>query len=315
MLEVFKQPILTDVYARADEFSPLPRCGYVFAQSVEERSEHTSAWASTRPDIRFVEIIRQDATLVEVSIAGEIRSISLRSERQLREFWKWLGCQEVYLDITGLGHQVWAALLRSGLYAEGRLMVVYVEPYDYKFNAAPTEGQIFDLSEKISGIAPLPGFASLTDNRSQEIIFIPLLGFEGTRLSHVIEQVQPSNDSILPVIGVPGFRPEYPFHTYLGNRRPLVETKAWLRAEYVTANCPFGVYFLLQKLAAEHPRSTFLVAPIGTKPHAVGSVLFKVLGTHPIELVYDHPIRKPKRTRGSDHLLVYHVSAFLNGGS
>jgi hypothetical protein len=192
-------------------------------------------------------------------------------------------------------------------------MAVYVEPQEYRYDPAPTEGQIFDLSERIRGIAPLPGFASLAEHNGAESLFVPLLGFEGRRLAHLLEEVQPPHHKTIPVIGVPGFRPEYPFHTYQGNMRSLVETDAWHLVEYVTANCPFGIFYLLEKLASDYPKNVLRVAPIGTKPHALGAVLFRIVSKHPVDLVYDHPIRKVNRTRGSDRLHVYHVSALAVG--
>src|SRR5205823_2858744 len=117
---------------------------------------------------------------------------------------------EIYLDITGLAHHVWAPLLRAGLDAGKRVWAVYVEPGEYTRTATPTEGTIFDLSEKISGIAPIPGFASLGRSPdSDDGLFIPLLGFEGTRLIHVSEHVQATSDATVPIVGVPGFRAEY----------------------------------------------------------------------------------------------------------
>ena len=100
----------------------------------------------------------------------------------------------------------------------GRAFCVYVEPGDYRFSVAPTEGTIFDLSDSILGIRPLPGFASLMDVADEDALFVPLLGFEGTRFAHIMDSVQPGRDRVFPVIGVPGFRPEYPFYTYWGNR-------------------------------------------------------------------------------------------------
>jgi hypothetical protein len=51
------------------------------------------------------------------------------------------------------------------------------------------------------------------------------------------------------------------------------------------------------------------IAPIGTKPHALGAVLFCLSRPRSVELVYDHPIRKLGRTTGASRLLVYDVSS------
>src|SRR5690606_19294701 len=107
-------------------------------------------------------------------------------------------------------HSTWAWIVRAMLNREkGLFYAIYSEPSEYKFHAAPFDGQIFDLSEKITGIQPLPGFARLTQY-DKEFIFLPLLGFEGARLAHIIEDVQPSREHTYPVIGVPGFKHDFP---------------------------------------------------------------------------------------------------------
>ena len=142
---------------------------------------------------------------------------------------------------------------------------------------------------------------------------MPLLGFEGARFRHVIEQVQPSHERIVPVVGIPGFKPWYVFETYMGNRAALEETSAWHHIEFVPANCPFSCFYLLQELARRHPNCTLKVAMIGTKPHALGAVMFALTSPSRIELIYDNPIRKEGRTDGLDRLLVYHVGAIITG--
>jgi hypothetical protein len=221
----------------------------------------------------------------------------------------------VYLDITGLPHHVWAALLRELSAASTDVRVTYVEPADYIFSRAPTEGTIFDLSEEIGGIAPLPGFARLADPEPGEPVwFVALLGFEGTRFAHMLEQLQPPAERIVPVIGVPGFRPEYPFYAYQGNRAPLVATGAWRRTEYCTANSPFDLAFRLQTLS-DGGASYLQIAVVGTKPHSLGAVLFAIRYPERCELVYDFPVRSPKRTVGAARQLVYHVSEYLSGSA
>ena len=80
---------------------------------------------------------------------------------------------------------------------------------------------------------------------------------------------------------------------------------------FATANDPFSLYYLLQDIADENRDDLLKIAPIGTKPHALGAVLFAITNPQKVELVYDHPIRKAKRTQGFSRLLVYHVSTFL----
>ena len=154
----------------------------------------------------------------------------------------------------------------------------------------------------------MPGFASLARAPDESTVFVPLLGFEGARFAHVLEAVQPDRPDIYPIVGVPGFRPEYPFHTYLGNRSVLSETRSWHNVRYVPANCAFSVYQTLEEIARRNPGRTIQVAPIGTKPHALGSVLFTLDHPDRMEIVYDHPVRKEMRTSGFSRVCLYDLS-------
>lgn len=213
-MAIANEPLLTDLFEQANDFSPSKGSAYLYGQSVEQRSEH--ATKLIRESATFLEVMREEGAEVYVKLIEAEQRLLLRSERQLDAFWHGVNTESVYIDITGLSHHVWAPLLRSALRMKPDVMVVYLEPMNYRFDPAPTEGQIFDLSERIRGLAPLPGFAWLSASRDEDALFIPLLGFEGRRLAYLLEQVQPSNDRIVPIVGVPGFRPEYPFHTYLG---------------------------------------------------------------------------------------------------
>lgn len=211
--------------------------------------------------------------------------------------------------MTGLTHDVWAPLVRTILAAGRALRVVYAEPGDYAFSKALSDMEIFDLSERIMDISPLPGFTSLANPDDENAVcFVPLLGFDGARLAYAITQVQPPRGKIIPVVGVPGFRPEYPFHTYIGNRTPLRDYQAWKSVRYAAANCPFSVFYLLQDIAAEYPSDFIKIALIGTKPHALGALLYVLFSPRRVELIYDHPIRKAGRTKGASKILVYDVS-------
>lgn len=302
------RPLLTRTYKSGGNFMPEPQSIYLHGQSAEERSSHTETLKQRASDVAFIEL--------DCSLESSLRvkgttgfDVSLRSDRQLMAFWQQRSATRAYLDITGLPHHVWAPLVRAAIKVPVPLSVIYVEPSNYAFSPSPTENEIFDLSERIAGIGPLPGFTVLGD-ANEETCLIALLGFEGTRFAHIREHVQAANENIIPVIGVPGFRPEYAFHAYLGNRVVLSDTKAWRNVRFARANCPFSLYFLLEDISRDMPRHALKIAPIGTKPQALGAVLFSILGGRTVELVYDHPIRKAQRTTGTDSLLVYDIYGF-----
>jgi hypothetical protein len=310
MRELKREPILTDTFESVSLFTPAPGSVYIYRVSNEDRSGHTGTWRQSCKDVQFIEVATESVSGFQVS--GIDEEFFLRSAASLSRLLTPLGVgRTLYIDITGLSHPTWAALIRAAIAAKMEVRAVYVEPYRYKRSAAPLEGQIYDLSARIAGISPMPGFATIST--TEESVFVPLLGFEGARFRHVIEQVQPSHERIVPVVGIPGFKPWYIFETYMGNRATLEETSAWHHIEFVPANCPFSCFYLLQELARCHPNSTLKVAMIGTKPHALGAVMFALTSPSRIELVYDNPIRKEGRTDGLDKLMVYHVGAITAG--
>src|SRR2546423_562732 len=266
-MAVRDQPILTEIFSAPNKFLPENGSVFLLGTSVEQRSVYPKEWENiaTANAVTFVRVINQYATYIDIVLAGSTVRIQLRSSKQLKELWSKIGDRTVYLDITGLGHHVWAPLLKSALASKRRLelKVIYREPIDYKFMKNPIEGEIYDLSETISGIAPIPGFASLTHVGDDNVCFIPLLGFEGTRLSFIIERVQPPRGNIVPIIGVPGFLPHYPFQTYHGNQLPLLQTKAWRNVHFATANCPFSLFYVLEDIASKYSSDFLRIAPIG----------------------------------------------------
>jgi len=217
--------------------------------------------------------------------------------------------QSIYIDITGLSHDIWAPLLRESLKTDKNIYGVYMEPSDYAVSQNPAGADIYDLSEKIDGIKPLPGFVNLGEYEDDEVPFVPLLGFEGARFAYVLEHIQPSPDRIFPVVGVPGFRLEYPFKTFQGNLSTLLNTKCWRNVRYAAASCPFEVYEIVSRIARE--QEFVRVAPIGTKPHALGAMLFASINPSSVEVVYDHPKRKKSRSSGIGKRHVYGISCFL----
>lgn len=249
-------------------------------------------------------------------LVGEIKNrkksfnITLRNRASITHFFDSQDYDYIYLDITGLAHHVWAPLLRVIRSRREKSFCVYVEPGDSQFSGAPTEQTIFDLSEKIEGISPLPGFVSLVSDPVENVVFVPLLGFEGARFAFTLESVQPKREDIFPVIGVPGFRPEYPFYTYVGNRLPLLETRSWRNVRFAAANCPFQLYDLLCDISANREKKRMIVALIGTKPHALGAILYQLDHSDKTEILYDHPVRKERRTLGTSRVCIYDLAAF-----
>jgi hypothetical protein len=300
------------VTSRLEEFVPGSGSVYIYGRSEEDRSNFADDLISRSIGTVFIRILKQGFAAFEADLGDGVgvRTFMLKGRESLAGFFRSLPRVPCYLDITGLAHHIWAPLLRAALIERVALSAIYVEPEDYRPNPSAGESDIFDLSSRINGISPIPGFASLSEPLEDGVCFVPLLGFEGARFSYLLEQVQPPGGKTVPIVGVPGFRVEYPFHTYQGNRTALLETRSWHNIRFAKANCPFTLVSVLQDIAAEYGSDHLKIAPIGTKPHALGAVLFVLSTDRQAELVYDHPIRKPERTTGSGRVLQYPLLDF-----
>ena len=313
------KPLLTILYEDWDSFELEPGSTFVHGISVEERSIHPTTWELAAKDVNFLRFSSleyspgRDFSQCIAEIDGSPKALQLRGGKQLHDFFCKIKSEIIYLDITGLSHHVWAPLLRAIVATSKQVFAVYVEPHTYTFSRTPTEAEIFDLSEAIHGVFPLPGFGVLSEPEDEDLVlFVPFLGFEGHRLAYVLEQVQPPGRKIIPIVGVPGFMPVFPFHTYLGNRNILGRSSLHTQIRHVMANSAFDAFHMLREISAEYPDHTLKLAPIGTKPHALGAVLFTLWARRSVEIVYDHPIRKPNRTIGSANILVYDIDQLLS---
>ena len=308
-----KRPLYTRTFITWNELSLSQNTVYMWGSSGEPRSEHPPEWEVRESDSRFVKVLPQPGMSFETE--GSITStVQLRSARQMKKFTQEIG-DDLYLNITGLPYPIWATILKWAIALGINVHAVYAEPLGYLPSGASADSVIFDLSERIEGISTLPGFARLTEaDHPENVYFVPLLGFEGARLSYALNQIEIPHERILPVVGVPGFRPDYPFHTYLGNRVPFEDRPIWEGVRFAIANCPFSLMYTLQDIAFDYPNARLKVAPLGTRPHALGALLVAIQDSERIELVYDHPIPSASRSIGTGPLLVYDVSTIYNHG-
>ncbi|MEV7631901.1 hypothetical protein AB0N64_05750 [Microbacterium sp. NPDC089318] len=237
-------------------------------------------------------------------------TVSLFDAERLRSLLESLP-QPVYLDITGLSHRVWAPLLRATLGSAVDLRVIYLEPQEYLRRTFVDAQRIYDLSEKFEGLRPLPGFAKLESRTPDDGFFVPMIGFEGSRLEYVLAQSDANFAKTYPVIGVPGFRPDYAFFALQGNRNTLEKDFLHRRVQFAKANCPFDAFHLLAEIHSWANHGHLRIAPIGTKPHAVAAVLYALAHPEHVELIYDNPIKARNRTQGQARVLLYAVSAFM----
>jgi hypothetical protein len=289
---------------------------YIYGKSAEERSHFVDELILRNdPSVYYIKIEELDAETIIDSFTME--KYFLRSSSNICKLLTKFGTKNIYIDVTGLDNRICASLIKNAIdlnnkSAVSNVKVVYAEPASYDIKEFKTESVFNDLSEQIDGIYPLPGFATIFPQDEEEVVLIALLGFEGGRFSHMLENVQPPRENVIPVIGVPGFRPEYPYVAYWGNRRPLEETDTWRKIKFASANSLVEVYMMLTKLAIKNPTYKIKLAPIGTKPHAIAAMLFAIKNPKTVELVYDNPKRKKQRTEGIGNVIECVISKLIN---
>lgn len=304
------------IYSKIDDFSPIKGSKYIYGYSTESRS-HTidSLLSSYSSDLDFVKIeqIEDENDNINIDNGGVQTKYNLRDSTSIKQFLFNNLKSVLYIDVSGLNNRISAALLNNAMkliIEEGidlEIRIIYLEPQSYKIKQFSAEGVFNDLSEEINGIDPLPGFANIIPD-DYDFKFIALLGFEGGRFTYLIDNIQPAHDNIIPIIGVPGYRIEYPFVAYWGNRRPLTSTRSYENIKFAAANSLVEVYMLLTRIYERSGKSKIKLAPVGTKPHAIGAMLFAIKHPNDVELVYDNPKRKSVRTEGNGLLVECCVS-------
>lgn len=214
----------------------------------------------------------------------------------------------ICIDITSLPMSAWGPLVRVAVLDDRELWLVYAEPREYQAHKSPTPPELFDLSERIGDVEGLPGMARLAGpSPSTPLLLVILLGFEGGRARHITTTLEPE-PTIVPVVGVPGMHAEYATQAVECNREFLKNTYALTEIRWVDAVCPFGVRDLLGDIASEHSGSYMYVAPIGTKPHALGALLYFLSRPSNCEIIYDHPIPRKEGTSGIGTTHLYRVN-------
>ena len=279
---------------------------YVFAADSNEERGRLAVWAEVlqaRPEA-CIEIVAQESTALVYQRQGQPVRLSLTDTAALCALFP---LSAVCIDITGLTHSIWAALLRIALEHVDTVTCTYSEPARYQEHPSPSSSSQYDLTVEFAGVAPLPGMVNLLGPEDgAKPMLIPFLGFESARAKHIAYDFDPI-PLIVPIVGLPGFRHHYPQITVSTNAEFLEQTHAYRHVKYARANCPFEAYSILSEIHRDFPGAYLHIAPIGTKPHALGAVWYALDHPEDTEIVYDHPVRKARRTEGIGHTHIYYL--------
>lgn len=287
-------------YTDSTKFTPQEDGVYFYGKSVDARAQLPDAIRKRCfNNTEFVEIIEDSRSdmLIEAATGAEY---SEHSEDELKRFLMPCIRDNVYLDVTGISLRACAPLVKCLLKMKATyksLNIVYVEPVDYNIDIFHSESVTQNLAERINGLNPLPQFISIVPERYGREKLIVFLGFEGGRFSFIVEETQIASD-VVPIIGLPGYRAEYPFITYHGNQSALMRTESWRSVIFIPANSIPAAFNFLENECKKDQKNRLVIAPIGTKPHAVATVLAAIKFPRQIEIVYDNPEQTKKKSDG-----------------
>jgi len=169
--------------------------------------------------------------------------------------------------------------------------VFYTEPQSYIFPKG-----LFTSYHSSSGpltVREINGFNGLEVRDSKKILII-LLGFDGDITQEINEDVSPMETFV--VNGFPGYAPKFKDISLVINEK--LTTNPDISILYSRANNPFEVYNLLEKVKKEGKNCFLNIAPLGTKPMALGACLFAIHNPD-VRVIYPIPEAYEKITTES----------------
>jgi hypothetical protein len=162
------------------------------------------------------------------------------------------------------------------------LTVFYTEPKSYYFPKGIFSA--FHTSTGPLSIIEVPGYSGQELRGSKRKLII-LLGFDGDLSKEINEDISP-NETIV-VNGFPSYTPKFKDISLIASEK-LISNRN-IKVRYARANNPFDVYNLLKIIRGDSYEGAFMnIAPLGTKPMALGACLF-ALHYPDVRIIYPLP--------------------------
>ncbi|MBM4146955.1 MAG: hypothetical protein FJ240_11930 [Nitrospira sp.] len=194
-----------------------------------------------------------------------------------------LAAQKVALDISCFTKPFFFYLIKlfKERFKVKELTIFYTEPQSYLFPRG-----IFSSYRSSIGpitILEIPGFSGF-ETRGGKRVLVILLGFDGDLSKEIYEDISPSET--LVVNGFPSYTPKFKDISLIANEK-LTSDKD-VEIAFSRANNPFEAFNLLEYIKKRNGNAFINIAPLGTKPMALGACLFALY--HPdVRVVYPLP--------------------------
>lgn len=170
------------------------------------------------------------------------------------------------------------------------ITVFYTEPMSYIFSKGSY--QSYHSTSGTLEVIEIPGYPGSDIGTTKKVLII-LLGFDSELSSLICDEVSP--DEIIIVNGFPAYSPKFKDISIINNERLLSNFGSPMSIKYAKANNPFETFNLLEDLKRSQPNSFFNIAPLGTKPMALGACLLAI-SYQSIRVVYPLPEKYTKKT-------------------
>lgn len=245
---------------------------------------------------------------LRVKIYDEISGL-MEFEKSLRDISPEFKFEKVVVDFSVMIKPYTFILLKylSDILDLERIYLLYTEPASYHKSRAkivPDGSNYFTKGSIKTG--EIPSYSGSKDLSKKKALIV-LLGFEGERAVEVVRAVE--SDITIPINGFPAYRPEFKDISIVSNEELLWESEIFKNLDYAPANDPFETKKVLEKIYSQYSdRYNISVAPLGTKPMALGSCLF-ALQHKDCRIIYPYPTEyNLKSSKGCGATWVYIVN-------
>lgn len=158
----------------------------------------------------------------------------------------------------------------------------YTEPKAYVFNTGTYDSYRSSMGSHI--VKEIPSFTG-NNVADQDPVLVILLGFDGGLSREISDEIGPGRTILIN--GFPGFEPEYKDLSLINNERLLSDESKEL--VYGRANNPFEICNVLSEKLKEFSNNTLInLAPIGSKPMALGACIYAIRNEN-VRVVYPVP--------------------------
>jgi hypothetical protein len=297
--------IATQTHDDTDPSNMKPRQWQVAVVSqdahLDERSLAATNFVKSRASNSFSINFRSDSNKIFVN-SDEATLGKLRA--QLFEV------KSVVIEATSLSFPELLYTLEAATKAKVKtISLLDLEPQEYRrsFEERLSDHRDFVLSNNCR-FRSMPHFmVNLQELPIGRVIFF--LGYEGSRLGQALQQEELlQNWKKHIAFGVPAFESGWEIDAISNNIEHFSHED---QIEYLSASSVSASYRLLNRLRMEDKEDMpHIVAPLGTKPHAIGAALFLIEhGTmNQSVLIYDHPERAIERTKAISRWHLYDVT-------